>query len=97
MPSYIILSLKHSKNDCPIFWRADNAGYTFIPWAAGIYTQGQVQSDPDYYNDGYNSIAIPLTESGIEASGLEFKLNISTVKKFYTDKKKKPKKGVMHA
>lgn len=79
---YIILSLKYSKPDEPVFWRSNDAGYTTIPWAAGIYTEEQVKRDPAYYNDGYNTIAVPLTDEGIEQSGLQFKLDMEAVKRF---------------
>lgn len=79
---YIILSLKYSKKDEPIFWRSNNAGYTRIPWAAGIYTEEKVKNDPGYYNDGCNTIAIPLTDDAIEQSGLQFKLDMKAVKTY---------------
>ncbi|HEY3406454.1 MAG TPA: hypothetical protein VGK59_23865 [Ohtaekwangia sp.] len=82
MKKYIILSLSHSTIKEAIFWRADNAGYTKYPWAAGIYTEEQVTRDPEYYNDGFKTIAICLTDGSLEKSGLVFKLNMPVLKKF---------------
>jgi len=72
---YIIFSLKHSTKKQPCFWRANNAGYTNYPFTAGHYTEAQIQSQPDYYNNGINSIAIPLCEDGMEAIGFKFQVD----------------------
>lgn len=69
--NYVILSLKHSVGKTPCFWRPKNAGYTIYPWSAGIYTKEQVDADPNYYNDGANSLAIPLTEKGLQRIGFK--------------------------
>jgi len=84
---YIIISLKHSTKDEVIFWRSDNSGYTYVPWAAGLYTEEQVKSKPTYYNDGFNSIAIPLTDDALKSCGLKFKINISEVRRFHQNNK----------
>jgi hypothetical protein len=68
---YIILSLKHGTPVEPCFWRPDNAGYTTIPWAAGLYTEEEVDSDPGYYNNGYSTIAVPLTDKALTAIGFK--------------------------
>lgn len=86
---YVILSLKHSKPDMPIFWRSNNAGYTSVPWAAGIYSEEQVKGDPEYYNDGFSTIAIPLTDEGIELSGLEISFDKKKLKAFITTNRHK--------
>lgn len=78
---FIILSLKHSEGRQPCFWRPDNAGYTMMPWAAGIYTKDQVDSDPGYYHDGVNTLAIPLTNAGLESIGLKCQIDLEDVKK----------------
>lgn len=86
---YIILSLNHSIKTRPMFWRENNAGYTYVPWAAGLYTEEQVKGNPKYYNDGYNTIAIPLTDAGIHDSGLKFGLDIKKLKAFVATNKHK--------
>lgn len=72
---YIIISLKHGTGDKPCFWRADNSGYTEWPFAAGVYGEEQIKSRPDYYNNGYSAIAIPLTEQAM--NNLEFKCSFN--------------------
>lgn len=80
---YVILSLKYSSRDEQVFWRSNNAGYTNVPWFAGIYTEEEVKADPAYYNDGYNTIAIPLTNQAVrEDSGLVFKLDMKRLKAY---------------
>ncbi|HNC14205.1 MAG TPA: hypothetical protein PLF59_20660 [Cyclobacteriaceae bacterium] len=81
---YIILSLKHSRKDEPVFWCANDAGYTNSPFNAGRYTEAQIKESPRYYNDGFNSIAIPLTTQGLQQCGLKFSLNENEVKKFHS-------------
>lgn len=76
--AYFILSLKHSTQECPAFWRANNAGYTNSPFMAGIYTEHQIRSNPEYYNNGYSTVAIRLTDSSMEAIG--FKVSVDWVK-----------------
>lgn len=74
---FVILSKKHMDNRQPVFWRPDAAGYTIFPWAAGIYTKEQVEADPGYYNDGFNSIAVELTNEGLEAVGFECRVDLN--------------------
>jgi|TARA_R110000851_G_scaffold291657_1_gene446076 hypothetical protein len=68
---YIILSLKHSEGKQPCFWRPDDAGYTIYPWAAGIYSKDQIEKQPNYYNDGFNTVAVPLTDDGLNGIGFK--------------------------
>lgn len=80
---YIILSLKYSTKDEQVFWRSNNAGYTNVPWFAGIYTEEDVKGDPEYYNDGHNTIAIPLTNQAVkEDSGMQFTLDMKRLKAY---------------
>lgn len=67
--NYIILSLKHGTSDKPVFWRANANGYTDYPFSAGRYTKEQIESNPDYYNNGLSSLAIPLTEEALHELG----------------------------
>lgn len=76
---YIIYSLKHSTKKQPCFWRANNAGYTSFPFAAGHYTESQILNNHDYYNNGTNSIAIPLTEDGLESIGFKFTVDVKKI------------------
>ena len=69
--NYIIISLKHGTADRPVFWKADNAGYTEIPWAAGIYTEEEVEADPSYYNGGITTVAVPLTNEVLHSIGFK--------------------------
>lgn len=71
---YVIVSLKHSEKNAVAFWRSDNAGYTTNPWAAGTYTEEQVSKDPEYYNDGYNAVAVCINNSSLPYSGLNIPL-----------------------
>lgn len=68
---YIIVSLKHGSADRPVFWRANDAGYTTSPFAVGIYTEEQVKGDPQYYNNGFSTVAVPLTDQGMHAIGFK--------------------------
>lgn len=80
MSNYIILSLKHSTKNEAVFWRAENAGYTNIPWAAGIYTEEQVKAKNWYYNNGMNTKAIPLTDEGLHQIGFKCTVDLGKAK-----------------
>ena len=82
--NYIILSLKHSEGKQPCFWKPDNAGYTIFPWAAGIYAEDKVRDRPNYYNDGVNTLAIPISTTGLESIGLKIEMDITKVKALAT-------------
>lgn len=66
---FVILSPKHSEGDKVMFWRSNDAGYTFWPWEAGLYSEEQVMGNLGYYNDGYNSLAVELTNDGLRDIG----------------------------
>lgn len=87
--NYIILSVSHSSKDEPIYWRANDSGYINVPWGAGIYSEEQVKANPKYYNNGYDTIAIPLTDRGIAESGLKFAINMPQLKKFIAENRHK--------
>jgi hypothetical protein len=86
--NYIIISLKHGDGINPIFWRANNSGYTEYPFCAGIYTEEQVKADPGYYNDGFNAVAIPLTDRAMEEIGFTCSFNGDKLKRFYKENRK---------
>lgn len=52
---FIVISAKHSDQDGIVYWRPDNAGYTYNPWQAGIYTEQQIKENLDYYCSGGNT------------------------------------------
>jgi hypothetical protein len=80
---YIILSLKHGTPDRPVFWRANNCGYTYSPFEAGQYDEKRIKGEPGYYNDGYSAVAIPLTDGAIGAIGFQCSFNLADVEKFW--------------
>lgn len=79
---YIIISLKHGTGKKPMFWRENNAGYTYSPFAAGIYTEEQINSDPAYYNNGQDTRAIPLTDAAMDEIGFKCSFNETAVLKY---------------
>jgi hypothetical protein len=68
---YIIIDLSRSTKTAPMFWRANNHGYTTDPFEAGVYSDATVLQDWRYYNDGVETVAIPLKASGLELIDLE--------------------------
>lgn len=78
---FIILSLKHSEKDSPTFWRPDDTGYTIFPWASGVYTQKQIETDPNYYDNGVDTLAIELSSQGLESIGFTCKMDVKKVEK----------------
>jgi hypothetical protein len=79
---YVIVSLKHSEKNSVAFWRANDAGYTTNPWAAGLYTEEQVSNNQSYYNDGYNTVAVCINNSSLPESGLTISLTDSKIAKY---------------
>jgi hypothetical protein len=61
MPFYIV-STKYSKGNEILLWRANACGYTSVIEYAGIYTEEQIAQDRAYYDNGFNSIAVPCEE-----------------------------------
>lgn len=84
---YIIISLTHGAGDEPMFWRANDAGYTTSPFAAGIYSEEQVKARPNYYNDGYSAVAIPLTDQAMESIGFTCSFDEKAIMKFFQKSK----------
>lgn len=79
---YIIISPNHGTGKEPCFWRADNSGYTTSPFAAGLYTEEQINTRPDYYNNGYSAVAIPLTDRAMADLGFTCSYNDKALDKF---------------
>jgi hypothetical protein len=84
---YIIISLKHGTGTEPIFWRANNAGYTNSPFEAGHYTEEQVKAEPNYYNDGYSAVAIPLTDHAMSTIDFTCRFDEKAIEKFFEKSK----------
>jgi len=76
---YIILSLKHSEGNEPTFWRSNNAGYVNSPFKAGVYSQTQIDNQPGYYDNGTSTLAIELSERGLDSIGFKATIDIKKV------------------
>lgn len=77
---YIILSLTKSNPGEPVFWRANNCGFTYFPFNAGLYAECTINADQAYYNNGHDTLAIPLTEEGLKSIGFITSFDIDLVK-----------------
>lgn len=82
---YIILSLSHSTIEEPMFWRANDMGYTNSPFAAGKYTEEQVKENPDYYNNGLSTVAIPLTDEAMYKIGFKVSIDFEGVDRLHSE------------
>lgn len=67
---YIVLSLKHSTPGQFAFWKADCLGYTWYLFNAGIYDVSDIEAQMQYFNDGIDAIAVPLTGHALELLNL---------------------------
>ncbi len=86
--NFIIISLKHSEScNKPCFWRSNDCGYTESPFMAGIYTENQIREDPNYYNDGLNNIAVPLSDNAMSDLGFKCSFNPASIPMFLQSKK----------
>jgi hypothetical protein len=58
---YYIFSIKWTKKGDRVatWWREENNGYCYRMDWAGKYTQEQIDAQPDYYNNGDETVAIP--------------------------------------
>jgi hypothetical protein len=81
MKHFIIVSLKHSTEQEVVFWKADDSGYTSIPWLAGVYTEEKIRGDLGYYNDGTN-IPVELTYHELQEAGLLIKPLITKLRDY---------------
>ena len=89
--NYIILSPKEGNGKQPVFWRKDSSGYTYYPFAAGVYTKEQIESNPNYYNNGFSSLAVPLTEEALEEIGFKCMYDDKKTNGFLQSSKQKAK------
>jgi hypothetical protein len=85
--NYIIISLKHGTGKKPMFWRANDARYTYSPFGAGIYTEGQVKGNLEYYNNGYSAVAIPLTDMAMSEIDFKCSFDEKAIEKFFQKSK----------
>lgn len=90
MKRYIIVSLNRSTPDKVVFWRADDNGYTSIPFLAGLYTEQQILAQLEYYTE--NSVPVPVED--FEQAGLKITVNETTVKSYRKQWKEKKAKSL---
>lgn len=57
---YYVLSLKWSRGEKAVWWGPNNNGYTARLDRAGVYTQEQIDAQPNYYNNKRDTLAIPV-------------------------------------
>lgn len=57
---FLVLSLKWAGGEKVTWWGPNNAGYFTDLAAAGRYTRAEIEAAPGYYNNGTETIAIPL-------------------------------------
>ena len=67
---YVILSLTHSTPEFTMFWLPGNLGYTTCLANAGKYDVSLIQQKMGYYNDGINTVAVPLTITALNILGI---------------------------
>lgn len=58
---FFILSVNHTQRHNPyiFLWAANNSGYRGRIESAGRYTESQVMANLGYYNNGYDTVAVP--------------------------------------
>lgn len=85
---YIILAPDKCTADIPCFWRADDCGYCHSPFVAGHYEEDVVKANPGYYNNGFNAVAIPLTDADMDKIGFKCSFDPTAIKHFLTKSSK---------
>lgn len=83
---FIIYSPKESTKDKAVFWQSNNSGYTDFLIDAGRYDETEVMARENYYNNGYTSIAIPLTEEALKKIGLRVVVDTTAIEDFMQKK-----------
>lgn len=58
---YFVLSVNHTDRSNPyiVLWAADDSGYRGRVESAGRYSESQVMAQLGYYNNGYDTVAVP--------------------------------------
>ncbi len=56
---FYILSLKWTR-EVPTWWGPNDGGYVWALEDAGRYSRQQVEANQSYYNDGIDTMAIPV-------------------------------------
>lgn len=58
---FFVLSVRHTQRHSPYItlWVADNSGYCGRVESAGRYTESQIKAHLAYYNNGYDTVAVP--------------------------------------
>lgn len=79
---YIILSLKHSTKEVPMFWKSGDCGYTEYLVNCGIYSKSQIDGQIWYYNDGINAVAVPLTATAFRTLGFQIVIDLAHIDQF---------------
>jgi hypothetical protein len=90
--TFYIVSTKYSKGSDIVLWRRNACGYTSVLELAGIYTAEQIAKDPAYFDNGFNSIAVPCKE--IEAKCVRVIGNTDASEFIYLARKRGLKDGV---
>lgn len=86
---FYILSMKWTRGgDSLTWWAPNNNGYTIVLEHAGRYTEEQVAGNPDYYNNGYNTLAVPC--DAVEAVAIRVVPHSSSLLEKLTGKRFKP-------
>jgi hypothetical protein len=85
---YIILDLSRSTANRPVFWKADDHGYIDVPMLAGIYDTMKVLENWNYYNDGVETLAVPVTYEGLEKIGFKCTIDPDMIRKLMDTEKK---------
>lgn len=67
---YIVISLKRSTIEVTQFWKQSERGYTVCPFFAGRFSKETIEDSIYQFNDGLNSVAIPLTHHALNLIGL---------------------------
>lgn len=84
--NYFIISPQKSTSAEVVFWLPAGSGYTTLPFAAGTYTKEEIQADPNYYNNGITSLAIPANYDDLQAIGFKCSWDASKMPVFLQSK-----------
>jgi len=91
MKRYFLVSLQHSVPENVVFWRANDCGYTTIPFLAGIYTEEEILDRIEYYTED----AVPVPIEDFAQAGLKVTVKESAIKKYGKQWKEKHTKNAL--